>query len=207
MTYGWETSCLRCGGTNDRDHVISSTPEVEAKALALADHLAPLCQDRGRMLGVMEADGEWIVCLSGSASIFQEFVNAVLAFDPHMSPIAHSWVTVPKRTLGGHDIQKLLRPEGKGVTWERGLMVQETGPTRVSLPIAGGEGCWCAAPKIISYLTQDVGAQLLPPKEMALIELWCGKAVGERRHKQLAASCDNCRRILPTLMCRSAAKG
>lgn len=202
MDYGWETRCLRCGGANDSHHKVSSTPEVERYALRLADHLEPLCRDRGRMLGVMQADGEWIVCLSHVASVDQDFIAACEEFDASISAIAHDWSTVPRRTLGGHDITKLLQPAAKGVTWTE--MVKVTaGPRNRALPLAGGPGCVCAAPKLVSYLTQDAGAEHLPPSSLNMIELWCGAPTRIRRHKQFAASCENCRWILPTLMCRN----
>lgn len=203
MNYAWESRCVRCGGCDDPDHTVSSTPEVERFALELADRLEPLCRDRGRMLGVMKADGEWIVCLSHVASVQWEFIRECEDFDPSISAIAHDWSTVPTRSLGGHDLRALLVPAARGVTWKDMVNVKSSDPRQRPLPIAGGAACVCAAPKLVSYLTQDAGADRLPPNSIAMIELWCGAATRTRRHKQFAASCENCRWILPTLMCRS----
>lgn len=163
------------------------------------------------MLGVMLADGEWIVSLSNVAAVSQDFVSAVLDFDPAMSPIAHDWSTVPARSLGGHDLRALFVPSMPNDSGRAWFQVKESEPAksprrgrRFALPLAGGPDCICAAPKLISYLTQDAGAELLPPKSLAMVELWCGADYFARRHRQLALSCDNCRRILPTLACRAA---
>jgi hypothetical protein len=207
--YGADGFCLRCNTKGDRHHVISPTPEVERMAERLADRLAPLCKTKGRMLGVMLADGEWVVSLSSIASLEEEFVNAVLELGPMMSPIAHDWSTVPVRTLGGHDIRDLLKTPAGGTTWQAIFKVHEPAPNprepkpRHTLPLAGGPGCVCAAPKLVSYLTQDAGAASLPPKQIAMLELWCGKSEGSWTHKLPAPSCSKCQRILPTLMCRS----
>ncbi|MGQ0649676.1 MAG: hypothetical protein ACT4P7_19150 [Gemmatimonadaceae bacterium] len=183
---------------------------MEQVGVELANHLRPLCTSKGRMLGVFLADGEWIVTLSSVAAVSQEFVNAVLDFDPAMSPIAHDWSTVPRRSLGGHDLTSWLHPPTKGAPINVFFKVSEPQPPpaqgrkfRHTLPLAGGEGCYCAAPKLISYLTQDAGAALLPPASVAMIELWCGKAQGNWSHGHLARSCEECKRILPTLACRA----
>lgn len=202
MRYAWESSCLLCGHGNDALHTVSATPEVREFALALADHLEPICADRGRMLGVMKVDHEWIVCLSSVASVQWEFVRECLAFDASIAPIAHDWSTVPTRSLGGRSITHLLKPVANGATWADGARVRPANRRQKRLPIAGGRGCICAAPKLVSYLTQDAGATNLPPRDIAMIELWCGATLGRRTHRQLAASCENCRGILPTLMCR-----
>ena len=68
--------------------------------------------------------------------------------------------------------------------------------------IAGGVSCVCAAPKIISYLTQDAGRHRLPPHNVAMVEVWCGKTNGDHRHGEVRPSCPNCSRLLPTLLCR-----
>lgn len=57
MDYAHRFPCHRCGGLNDLHHKVSSTPEVEARANEIADLVEPLCRTRGRMLGVMQADG------------------------------------------------------------------------------------------------------------------------------------------------------
>jgi hypothetical protein len=164
------------------------------------------------MLGVLLADGEWIVTLSSIAAREYDFVQAVLAFDPAMSPIAHDWSTVPKRSLGGHDLTAFLEPQTPAAPQKAFFKVHEPTPpgaTRTSrlkgLPLAGGPGCFCAAPKLISYLTQDAGSSLLPPKSIAMLELWCGKSENDWSHAKFAPSCGKCRRILPTLACRAPA--
>jgi hypothetical protein len=148
------------------------------------------------MLGVMTAGDEWIVCLSGGASVAWEFIRTMLNYDPTVAAIAHDWSTVPKRSLGGYDISKLIVPLAPSGQWRHYLREAGGG-------VAGGPGCWCAAPKLVSYLTQDAGSASLPPAKLALFELWCGKATSNRKHRQPAESCPNCRLILPTLMCRS----
>ena len=210
--YACECPCLRCRTIGGPHHTIDSTGDLERTAAELADHLEPVCRERGRMLGIMVADGEWIVSLSSVASVSQEFVKAVLDFDPDMSPIAHDWSTVPKRSLGGHDLSAWLLPPSPTAPLKGFFKVLEptaastgTVAARSTLPLAGGPGCLCAAPKLISYLTQDAGAALLPPKSVALIELWCGADYYSRKHGQVAVSCQNCRRILPTLACRAPA--
>jgi hypothetical protein len=196
MDYAHRFSCHRCGGGNDLHHKVSSTPDVEARANEIADLLEPLCRTRGRMLGVMTADDRWIVCLSGGASVAWQFIRMMRDYDPSIAAIAHDWATVPKRSLGGHDIGNLLVPLAPGGHLRHFLRQKGGG-------VAGGPGCWCAAPKLVSYLTQDAGSRRLPPSGLALFELWCGKATGTRRHRQPAESCANCKLILPTLMCRN----
>lgn len=208
--YAGDTACLRCRTTGDHHHVISSTPEVERVGRALADHLRPLCTTKGRMLGLLFADSEWVVTLSSVAAVSQDFVNAVDDFAPGLSAIAHDWSTVPKRSLGGHDLSAYLHPPTPTSPLKAFFKVSEaTAPgsgtkgNRLSLPLAGGPGCLCAAPKLFSYLTQDAGASLLPPHHLTMIELWCGASQGQWEHGAHAVSCGNCRRILPTLACRS----
>ena len=210
-TYAGDTACLRCGTTGDIHHIIQSTPEVERIGRALADHLRPLCKTKGRMLGVLIADSEWIVTLSSVAAVSQDFVNAVDDFAPGLSPIAHDWSTVPKRSLGGHDLTSFLQTPSPTSPLKAFFKVAEPPPRalgttapRETLPLAGGPGCFCAAPKLISYLTQDVGAATLPPRHLAMIELWCGASQGKWEHGAFAVSCGNCSRILPTLACRAA---
>ena len=147
------------------------------------------------MLGVMQADGRWIVCLSGGASVRWPFIRLMRDYDSSIAAIAHDWATVPKRSLGGHDIAHLLVPPGPN--GRRRFLRRRGGG------VAGGPGCWCAAPKLVSYLTQDAGSARLPPSRLALFELWCGKSTNRRHHRQPAESCANCRLILPTLMCRN----
>jgi hypothetical protein len=212
VEYGKGWPCVRCNRKDDEAHTIGSTDDVERVAFELADRLAPVCQDRGRMLGVMYADGEWIVTLSHVAAVEYEFVHTVMKMGGRMSPIAHDWSTVPRRSLGGHDIRHLLSTERRAGTWNAYFEVK--GPDGAARPegIAGGPGCVCAAPKLVSYLTQDAGAHLLPPREVAMVELWCGatrtdrQGNATRRHKEIAVSCSNCRKILPTLFCRAPAR-
>ncbi len=216
--YAWERPCLRCGGQNDAHHKVESDAEVERVANELAELLQPVCAKQGRMLGVMRADGEWIVSLSSVASVSQDFVNIVLDYNATMSPIAHDWSTVPVRSLGGHDIRSLLvtreskkpakKTSGKTSTpaptpLNSLFKVHADDPSLKPLPIAGGPGCFCAAPKLVSYLTQDSGSQLLPPGRINMIELWCGAASATRKHREVATSCLKCANILPTLMCRA----
>jgi hypothetical protein len=208
--YAGDTACLRCGTTGDAHHVILSTPEVERVGRALADHLRPLCTTKGRMLGLLFADGDWVVTLSSVAAVSQDFVEAVMDFAPGLSPIAHDWSTVPKRSLGGHDLSAWLQPPTASSPLKAFVKVVEPQATgtgaqgsRRSLPLAGGPGCLCAAPKLFSYLTQDAGAAHLPPAQLTMIELWCGASQGSWVHGAFAVSCGNCSRILPTLACRA----
>lgn len=208
--YAGDTACLRCGTTGDSHHVIQSTHEVERIGRALADHLRPLCTGKGRMLGLLIADSEWVVTLSSIAPVSQEFVLAVDDFAPNMSPITHDWSTVPKRSLGGHDLSAFLQPTSPTTPLKAFFKVVEPlpagpgpAPSRRTLPLAGGPGCFCAAPKLFSYLTQDAGAASLPPQNLTMIELWCGKSENQWEHGKLAPSCGNCSRILPTLACQA----
>lgn len=197
MQYADRFPCHLCGGCNDLNHRVSSTPEVEARAYEIADLVEPLCRSRSRMLGVMTADDQWIVCLSGGASVAWPFIRTMLDYDPSIAAIAHDWSTVPKRSLGGHDISHLLVPLSPSGQLRHFLRKKGGG-------VAGGPGCWCAAPKLVSYLTQDAGsARLSCSSKVALFELWCGKSTSKRHHRQPATSCANCRLILPTLMCRN----
>jgi hypothetical protein len=209
-SYAGDTACLRCGTTADRFHLITSTPEVERVGRALADHLRPLCTAKGRMLGLLFADSEWVVTLSSVAAVSLDFVEAVDDFAPGISAIAHDWSTVPKRSLGGHDLSAYLHPPTPESPLNVCFKVTEaavgTAPakgSRSKLPVAGGPSCFCAAPKLFSYLTQDAGAATLPPHHITMIELWCGAAQGQWDHGRLAVSCGNCSRILPTLACRA----
>lgn len=145
--YACECPCLRCRTIGGPHHTIDSTGDLERTSAELADHLEPLCRERGRMLGIMVADGEWIVSLSSVASVSQEFVDAVLDFDPDMSPIAHDWSTVPKRSLGGHDLSAWLLPPSPTAPLKGFFKVVEptaasagTVAARSTLPLAGGAG-------------------------------------------------------------------
>jgi hypothetical protein len=195
MRYAHEFPCQLCGGMNDTHHVVESSPEAESRALEIASLVGPICEGRGRMLGVMKASGSWIVCLSGGASVEYRFIQLMLDYDPDVAAIAHDWSTVPTRSLGGHDLTKLIKPLQASKEW-RHYLKDSTGG------VAGGPGCWCAAPKVVSYLTQDVAGGTLPPTNISMIELWVGKETKTRAHTEFAASCANCRKILPTLMCR-----
>lgn len=210
MRYGNGWPCVRCNQKDDGAHTLSSTEAVEQFAQELADALAPICRDRGRMLGVMYADGEWIVTLSHIAAVQYDFVRIATQMGPRVSPIAHDWSTVPRRSLGGHDISGFLSTERRNGTWKAYFEVRSANGAPRPEGIAGGPHCVCAAPKLISYLTQDAGAHLLPPSEAAMVELWCGAdhrdrtGTVARRHGEIAVSCSNCRKILPTLLCRSS---
>src|SRR5690606_18807116 len=96
MDYAHRFPCHRCGGFNDLHHQVSSTPEVEARANEVADLVEPLCRSRGRMLGVMQADGRWIVCLSGGASVRWPFIRLIRDYDSSIAAIAQDWAIVPK---------------------------------------------------------------------------------------------------------------
>jgi hypothetical protein len=151
-----------------------------------------------------------VVTLSSVAAVSQDFVLAVDDFAPGMVALAHDWSTVPKRSLGGHDLSAYLKPPTPSTPLKAFFKVTEvtgSGPggqrAATSLPLAGGPGCFCAAPKLLSYLTQDAGAASLPPQQLTMIVLWCGLAQGQWTHGALAASCTNCSRILPTLACRA----
>jgi hypothetical protein len=206
MDYGSAGECARCN-RKGVGHTVSSNPKVEAMAMTIAQQLEPICRTRGRMLGVMYADGEWIITLSHVAAVQQEFVQIVLGIEGRMSPIAHDWSTIPKRSMGGHDISGLLTPTFKRDAWQSYFSVYD-GAGKLREAIAGGPACVCAAPKLISYLTQDAGASRLPPREFSMVELWCGASLVDskggiaRSHKQIAKSCSNCERVLPTLLCR-----
>lgn len=209
-SYAGDTACLRCGTTGDHHHLITSTPEVERVGRALADHLQPLCTSKGRMLGLLFADSEWIVTLSSVAAVAQDFVTAVDDFAPGIVAVAHDWSTVPTRSLGGHDLTPYLHPMTPGTPMKAFFKVTQAAErgaqprgARTALPLAGGPGCLCAAPKLFSYLAQDAGVDDLPPDHLTMIELWCGASQGAWVHGALAVSCGNCSRILPTLACRA----
>lgn len=162
------------------------------------------------MLGLLIADSEWVVTLSSVAAVSQAFVNAVDDFAPGLCPIAHDWSTVPKRSLGGHSLSSFLQAPSSTTPLKAFFKVTEPPPKvlgatapRNTLPLAGGPGCFCAAPKLFSYLTQDAGAATLPPRHLTMIELWCGASQGKWEHGAFAVSCGNCSRILPTLACRA----
>src|SRR5690242_2242681 len=94
VTYGKGWPCVRCNGMDDAAHTISSGREVESVGADLADRLRPICQDRGRMLGVMQTDGKWIVTLSSAGAVRWEFVRAVMELGSRFIPLAHDWSTV-----------------------------------------------------------------------------------------------------------------
>lgn len=208
MDYGNGATCALCDNATRDNHVVSSTPELETKAKALADKLRHLCTQKGHMLGLLMADGEIVVCMSGDTALQQEFLYIVQDTDPSMSPIAHNWSTVPKRTLGGRSLAALVRADAIARP-DTLVKVQEKiddgkGGWRFSATTAlvGGKECVCAAPKIISYLTQDAGSHLLPPRNVAMVEVWCGKTNGQHKHGDVRPSCFKCQRLLPTLLCR-----
>lgn len=187
LRYGWETPCLRCGRHDLASHEVTSHPDVETKADALLALLEPTCRDQGRMLGVLLVDGSWVATLSGGASVPQDFHETVAGFDPTIATFAHDRYEVPSRSLGGHRIIEVFARRGQ----------------RAGRPAVQGPGCACAAPKLLSYWTQPTSHPYAPPKDVHMVEAWCGKATGTRRHGQRAASCATCGAIMSTLLCRA----
>jgi hypothetical protein len=166
---------------------VTSHPDVEGTADAMLVLLAPLCREQGRMLGVLLVDGKWVVTLSGGASVPEKFHDTVAEFDPHIATFAHDRYEVPARSLGGHRIAEVLATRGSAA----------------ARPATWGQGCACAAPKLISYWTQPTGRPYVPPKRVHMVEVWCGKASDNRQHGERAFSCATCGAIMPTLLCRA----
>jgi hypothetical protein len=192
LRYGWEHPCLRCGpGAFARypdRHVLSSDEALERHADALAEELRELCGVRGRMLGLLRVGTRHVVALSGRAAVPEEFHAVVEAYDASFATIAHDRYEVPARSLGGHDIRSTL-------LGARGLNAGR--PAR-------WPGCFCAAPKLLSYWMQErPGVRTAPGGECHLVELWCGAPTARRRHGERAWSCATCGRVLATLLCRA----
>jgi hypothetical protein len=83
----------------------------------------------------------------------------------------------------------------------RGRML---GLLRVGGRPARWPGCFCAAPKLLSYWMQErPGVRTDPGGECHLVELWCGAPTARRRHGERAWSCATCGRVLATLLCRA----
>ena len=205
-SYANASECLLCHTTGGINHTIQSTPDVERFAKALNERLRPLCESSGNMLGVLYADGAWIVTLSNMAAQSWDFVRTVDAYSPDASAIAHQWSTVPTRSMGGRDIRGIISTSVKHARTDVCFKVDEPllhGPKRSTVAMVGGERCVCAAPKLISYLTQDAASSKLPPQHVSMIEIWCGASRSGWKHGELADSCSFCARILPTLACRS----
>jgi hypothetical protein len=186
LSYGWERPCLRCGQLNLAYHQVSSSIEVEATTNELLRLLAPLCRDKGRMLGVLNVDGSWVATLSGGATVPEEFHDTVGGFNPRIMTFAHDRYEVPARSLGGHGIAEVLA--GRGLV--------------AAMP-ASWPGCFCAAPKLISYWTQATGRPYTAPTRVHMVEAWCGNASTRRQHGERAASCMTCREVMSTMMCRT----
>jgi hypothetical protein len=191
LSYGWEQPCLRCGVPDLARHQVTSHPDVEHMADRLAARLEPLCRDRGRMLGVLRVDGRWVAVLSGQAAVPEAFHAAVADVDPAIATLAHDRYEVPGRSLGGHDIRQAL-----------GAIPRLT----VARP-AQWPGCYCAAPKLLSYWMQPTRRAYAIPHRVHMVELWCGAASATRRHGERAASCATCGRVLSTLLCRAPGGG
>ena len=206
ISYAGASECLICHKTGGPTHEILTTPETRAFAIDLAGHLRALCEVEGRMLGVLRADGRWIVTLSNSAAQSWNFVRMVSDFSADAIPVAHGWATVPKRSLGGKDVSRYIATQVRHGQSEVCFKVDEPllhGSKRSTVASVGGHLCVCAAPKLISYLTQDAGSYRLPPQELSMVEIWCGADQRHWHHGDIAHSCGFCARILPTLACRA----
>lgn len=180
------------------------------------------------MIGVLFTPTHQYVAVSGRPGGMTHVRDAVVRANRRVTFILSEYAPVPERSIGGHDVRRFFErigadrnqaaiPEKYQAVLDphyrhtRVTSASKADPKKGTPPpigvfervLGGGPGCVCAAPKLLSPFTHRHSPLIRPDDSLEMVEVWAGET-GKRVYGEVQTSCEFCRWILPTLLCRSA---